>query len=548
MLQQILRDMYIDPDLLAELNDEQKQILFYKMREEQIRRWTEWDTNLDKEESKMKIKAKFQHSKCFICLFYLFKSQNNSKHIQWQCGSDGEVWAWIMGESPNDKPYEQICEELMTERARQQAQIEAEEQWKQKEAEIEKKFRDAMAKEKARIVAEKWKEEIEDRKAAKLMENKFQEELKKREEEERRKGEEQIRQREELRAKELYLSLKKAQQQCQRNENEEEEWQQQLQKSRAADEDRKHKARWARAEYHRQSLRAIQKGKVAGLSNLFQTVNLNNGQESSQENNRTSQLIKLQVPVGKVWERPARPITRDVIIRWFKEEQLPRRAVMEKNTEVVAPWFHGNHLLNYSKLLKNTPFYVLMTWEMNSSSPVYALTAATGSDVIQQNPSLCIAKVPLHNQHHRIEEMDCLIYEHHALLTLWIIGSCLRIPDTAVLLFSCDGIVIRSGIISREEAEELLMNKPEGSFLVRVSEKIWGYALSYRQQTGFKHFLVDASGDYYSFLGVDPNRHATLTDLIDFHKEEVITSSGGELLVEPCGQIKNTPDYSILFD
>ncbi|OCT72006.1 hypothetical protein XELAEV_18034987mg [Xenopus laevis] len=400
------------------------------MREEQIRRWTEWDTNLDKEESKMKIKAKFQH--------------NNSKHIQWQCGSDGEVWAWIMGESPNDKPYEQICEELMTERARQQAQIEAEEQWKQKEAEIEKKFRDAMAKEKARIVAEKWKEEIEDRKAAKLMENKFQEELKKREEEERRKGEEQIRQREELRAKELYLSLKKAQQQCQRNENEEEEWQQQLQKSRAADEDRKHKARWARAEYHRQSLRAIQKGKVAGLSNLFQTVNLNNGQESSQENNRTSQLIKLQVPVGKVWERPARPITRDVIIRWFKEEQLPRRAVMEKNTEVVAPWFHG--------------------------------------------------------------------------------------------------------IISREEAEELLMNKPEGSFLVRVSEKIWGYALSYRQQTGFKHFLVDASGDYYSFLGVDPNRHATLTDLIDFHKEEVITSSGGELLVEPCGQIKNTPDYSILFD
>ncbi|XP_018094950.1 SH2 domain-containing protein 4B [Xenopus laevis] len=430
MLQQILRDMYIDPDLLAELNDEQKQILFYKMREEQIRRWTEWDTNLDKEESKMKIKAKFKH--------------NNSKHIQWQCGSDGEVWVWIMGEALNDKPYEQICEALMAERARLQAQKEAEEQWKQKEAEIEKKFRDAMAKEKARIVAEKWKEEIEDRKAAKLMEKKFQEKLKKREEEERRKGEEKIRQREELRAKELYLSLKKAQQQCQRNGNEEEEWQEQLRKSKAADEDRTHKARWARAEYHRQSLRAIQKGKVAGLSNLFQTVNLNNGQEFSQENNSTPQLIKLQVPVGKMWERPARPISRDVIVRWFKEEQLPRRAVMEKTTEVVAQWFHG--------------------------------------------------------------------------------------------------------IISREDAEELLMNKPEGSFLVRISEMIWGYALSYRQQTGFKHFLVDASGDYYSFLGVDPNRHATLTNLIDFHKEEVITSSGGELLVEPCGQIKKTPNYSILFD
>uniref|UniRef100_A0A8C8RS20 SH2 domain containing 4B n=1 Tax=Pelusios castaneus TaxID=367368 RepID=A0A8C8RS20_9SAUR len=430
MLQQILRDMYIDPELLAELNEEQKHILFYKMREEQLRRWREREEKEQREEAALKRTATLK--------------QSNDKHVQWLDGSDGEVWVWIMGDSPGDKPYEQISEELMAERARKQAQKEAEELWKQKEAEITKKFRDAMAKEKARIVAEKWKIETEDRKAAKLMEEKIQEELKKREEEERQRGEEQIRQQEERRAKELYLSLKQAQQHSRHNDHEDQEWEEQLRRSKAADEERSHKARRARDEYRRQSLRAIQKGKVAGLSNLFQRTSLNNEPETKPTNNNSSLLMTLTSPTSKTWERPSRPISREIIIRWFKEEQLPRRAGFEKNTGAIAPWFHG--------------------------------------------------------------------------------------------------------IISRQEAEELLMNKSEGAFLVRVSEKIWGYALSYRQQSGFKHFLVDASGDFYSFLGVDPNRHATLTDLIDFHKEEIITSSGGELLLEPCGQRKNPPDYVPLFE
>ncbi|NWR54990.1 SH24B protein, partial [Bucorvus abyssinicus] len=429
MLQQILRDMYIDPELLAELNDEQKQILFYKMREEQLRRWQEREEKARTEEAVLRETAR--------------RKQSTGKHVQWLRGKDGEVWVWVMGEAPGDKPYEQISEELMAERARQQAQKEAEELWRQKEAEITKKFRDAMAQEKARIVAEKWKIEIEDRKAAKLEEEKIQEELKKREEEERQKGEEQIRQQEEIRAKELYLSLKQAQQHAQPSD-EDQQWEEQLRRSKAADEERSHKARRARDEYRRQSLRAIQKGRVAGLSHLFQGTSLNNHQEIKLNNNSASPLLPPSAASSHTWERPSRPFSRDVIVRWFKEEQVPRRAGFERNTDRVAPWFHG--------------------------------------------------------------------------------------------------------IISRQEAEELLMNKSEGTFLVRVSEKIWGYALSYRQQSGFKHFLVDASGDFYSFLGVDPNRHATLTDLIDFHKEEMITSSGGELLLEPCGQQKNPPDYSPLFE
>lgn len=75
-----------------------------------------------------------------------------------------------------------------------------------------------------------------------------------------------------------------------------------------------------------------------------------------------------------------------------------------------------------------------------------------------------------------------------------------------------------TGILSLTRANELLSTCVPGSFLIRVSERIKGYALSYLSEGGCKHFLIDASTDSYSFLGADQLQHATLAELVEYHK------------------------------
>lgn len=47
VLQKIIKDMYIDPDLLEQMGEEQKQVLFRKIREEQLRRWKAKEKELE---------------------------------------------------------------------------------------------------------------------------------------------------------------------------------------------------------------------------------------------------------------------------------------------------------------------------------------------------------------------------------------------------------------------------------------------------------------------------------------------------------------------
>lgn len=102
MLQQILRDMWVDPEILAELDETQKQTLFCKMREEQVRRWKEWDK---------KVQIQTDTKKCT-------RNGKPKKSVNFLTGIDGEPWVWVMGEHPDDKTIEEILEEEAREKAK----------------------------------------------------------------------------------------------------------------------------------------------------------------------------------------------------------------------------------------------------------------------------------------------------------------------------------------------------------------------------------------------------------------------------------------------
>ncbi|XP_059942017.1 SH2 domain-containing protein 4A isoform X1 [Mesoplodon densirostris] len=450
MLKQILSEMYIDPDLLAELSEEQKQILFFKMREEQVRRWKEREAAMEKQES-LPVKPR--------------PKKDNGKSVHWKLGADEEVWVWVMGEHHLDKPYDALCDEILAQRARLKAGQEVRELRKTQSREFTSTLKPkshssdvrAPGDREPRSVCEKAAEEgghgrgrgpaspREEEKTplpssssrnvhqmladsiSRMKEYGFHQ----KKESAKKTQDEEVKQIDEERTKQIYKSWK-----------EDSEWQASLRKSKAADERRRSLAKQAREDYKRLSQRG--RGGEGPQS----------PPSGPQKPRRPPLPPKPQFlsPSGHPCkplrnQAAARPASRSAqgdIVRWFREEQLPLRAGYLGTSDSIAPWFHG--------------------------------------------------------------------------------------------------------IITVQRANELLSTCVPGSFLIRVSERIKGYVLSYLSKDGCKHFVIDASTDSYSFLGADQLQHASLAELVEYHKEEPITSLGKELLLYPCGQQEQPPDYQDLFE
>uniref|UniRef100_A0A8C2RNZ3 SH2 domain-containing protein n=1 Tax=Capra hircus TaxID=9925 RepID=A0A8C2RNZ3_CAPHI len=422
MLKQILSEMYIDPDLLAELNEEQKQILFFKMREEQVRRWKEREAAMEKQES-LPVKPR--------------PKTDNSKSVHWKLGADNEVWVWVMGEHHLDKPYDVICDEILAERARLKAEQEMPElrcgpagPGGPSQAEGPLCLLADRACGRARWLSSSSSRNIHQMLAdsvSRIKEFGFHQ----KKVSVKQTQDEEIKQTDEERTKEIYTNWK-----------EDSEWQASLRKSKAADEKRRSLAKQAREDYKRLSQRGRSgkgpQGPPGGPPKPKRPPLPPKPHFLSPAGQPHTPLRNQKVT------RPASSPAQEDIRRWFREEQLPLRAGYLADSDSIAPWFHG--------------------------------------------------------------------------------------------------------ILTVNRANELLSTCVPGSFLIRVNEKVKGYALSYQSEDGCKHFLIDASLDSYSFLGVDQLQHASLAELVEYHKEEPITSLGKELLLYPCGQQQEPPDYLELFE
>nr|CAD7589130.1 unnamed protein product [Timema genevievae] len=416
MLQQILQDMWVDPEILSELDEGQKQTLF--------------------------------------C----------NKQVEFLLSSNGEPWVWVMGEHPDDRTIEEILEQEAREKARKQAEKEIR---RSMEAELSQlldlnaKQIEAMEATEVQHVEGKCEEdameiycsvdEIRDKMATSQFvaynnnnnnNNKVKETLFNLNylEGDRRDILQEISQNKpskvsqkvalwekkvmEERTSEIFRRLQRKQAEAKKEAEEAERrqeqlWKEQERKAKEAELQIREIARRAREEHRRTSV--LDMDTETNTPRVLQdNISLNSSSCSSLNATFSDSSM-------------AKPPSKEAVVEWFRSSEVSRRAGMDQSTNTVVPWFHG--------------------------------------------------------------------------------------------------------LITRQEAESLLSDYSVGSFLVRVSERIWGYAISYRDTDRCKHYLVDASNGHYQFLGANHITHDTLGEMVAYHGGNPITVIGGELLLHPCPRV-----------
>ncbi|KAK1890892.1 SH2 domain containing protein 7 [Dissostichus eleginoides] len=92
------------------------------------------------------------------------------------------------------------------------------------------------------------------------------------------------------------------------------------------------------------------------------------------------------------------------------------------------------------------------------------------------------------------------------------------------------------GFVARKDTEDLLRDKAQGCFLIRLSDKAIGYILSYKGHDRCRHFVITQNQDGQFVIAGDCQTYKSLTELMEHFKVSPI---------QPFGEYLTTSFYEV---
>lgn len=424
MLRQILRDMYVDPEILSGLDEVQKQTLFCKMREEQIRRWRVREQQYDKSP---------------LANTTIGKSPSKSgKNVTFREDDEGEPYVIIIGEGNEDSnsdsdssknTYDDLTNEAK-QRARELAELETIELRRQYKADI---INDYDSKKTIEDVDPLGSPIIDDL--------------------------------------EIYCSV--------------DELRERINQTKASP---------SIAKNFKSNGNSI-------LDNRIKNFNFTSSTDSHNGRNAVLKEISNNKPLQKVsariaqWEQRVIGEKTNEIYQRLKKKQ--REAAEEEAKKQEEAWKEQERRAKEADIQIREIARRAREEHRKSINETAITNGLNGQPTGNTSPPLSldstIPKPP--NQQALIDWYRCKEFPKGCGLD--------PISRSPCKWFH--------GLVTRVNAEQMLEPEPTGTFLVRLSEKIWGYAISYKDVDRCKHYLIDASNGQYQFLGANQNNHQSLS-------------------------------------
>ncbi|XP_028306633.1 hematopoietic SH2 domain-containing protein-like [Gouania willdenowi] len=101
------------------------------------------------------------------------------------------------------------------------------------------------------------------------------------------------------------------------------------------------------------------------------------------------------------------------------------------------------------------------------------------------------------------------------------------------------------GFIPRKDAEEMLEEKEQGCFMIRLSDKTVGYVLSFKGRDRCRHFVINQSERGQFIVCGDTKAHNKIVDLLEFYKTNPIEPFG-EYLTSSCVEEGDEKSYDVV--